>query len=196
MTFQRACSLVLVALTAVALSGCFVVSKNLPAGKEMTDERLVGAWRGFDKDDQQDADAFLHFLKPDRDEPLKLVWVEDRNYQVYEVHTYEIAGKNVFASKLLTPMKEGDDSMPDGFFLGFYTFDGDDQLTFTPLDAEKVDAMIKAGKLKGIAAKQRYDFVTLTGSPAELATFLASPEAEAAQIDDPAVLRRLTRSGK
>ena len=191
MTFQRACALVLVAFAAIALSGCFVVSKNLPAGKEQTDERLVGAWRGFDKDDQKDADAFLHFLEPDNEEPLKLVWVEGRNYQVYEVHTFEIGGKNVFASKLLTPMKEGDDAMPEGFFLGFYELKGDDELVFTPLDADKVNDLIKAGKLKGIGAKAKYDFVTLTGSPAELAKFLTSPEAEAAKIDDPAVLRRL-----
>jgi len=194
MTFQRACSFVLVALTAVALSGCFVVSKNLPAGEEKTDERLVGAWRGFDKDDQEDADAFLHFLKPDRDEPLKLVWIEDRNYQVYEVHTFVIGAKNVFAAKLLTPFKEdGDDEIPDGYYLGFYDVNGD-EVVFSMLDSEKVSALITAGKIKGEPALRKYDIVTLTASPAELAAFLASPEAQAARVEDPAFIRRLTRS--
>ena len=87
---------------------------------------------------------------------------------------------------------DGDkDEMPDGYFLGFYAFNGADEMTFTPLDADKVNDMIKAGKVKGVGAKRKYDFVTLTGSPAEIAAFLGSPEAQEAGIDDPAVLHRL-----
>ncbi len=197
MTLQRVCLFVLVILAAAALSGCFVLSKNLPTGEEVTDERLVGAWRGFDEDDQEDADAFLHFLKADKGDPLRLVWVEDRHYQIYEVHTFVIDGKNVFASKLLTPFKEDDeDSIPEGFFLGFYEFDGDNEVIFTLLDAEKINDMIKAGELKGEAGARKYDFVTLTGSPKDIAAFLASPEAEAARVEDPAHIRRISRSNK
>jgi hypothetical protein len=192
MTLQRACSFVLVVLTAVVLSGCFVVSKNLPKGEgPIADERLIGAWRGFDKDDQKDAEAFLHFLKPDRGEPLKLVWVEDRNYQVYEVRTMVIAGKNVFAAKLLTPLLDAKrDEMPDGYYLGYYEMNGD-EVSFNLLEAEKIGELIKAGKVKGTAPLKKYDFATLTGSPAELAAFLASPEAQAAAAEDPAIIHRL-----
>lgn len=194
---SRAFSIVAAIAAALALSGCFVVSQNLPAGSgPVGDPRLVGAWRGLDSDDGKDADAFLHFLKVDRDdEPLKLVWVEDRNYQLYEVHTMVIAGRNVFAAKLLGPeeaLREGE--MPPGYFLGFYEFQSKDRLTFGLLDSEKIGELISKGRLKGTRKPGKWEMATLTGSPAELARFLASPEAQDARMTDPATLRRLTRA--
>jgi hypothetical protein len=196
MTFRHALSLLAVAVAALVLSGCFVVSQNLPKGTgPVGDPRLVGAWRGLDSDDGKDADAFLHFLKPDRDEPLKLVWVEDRNYQLYEVHTMVIGGKNVFAAKLVGPqeaLKDGE--MPVGYYLGFYEFIGTDKVTFALLDSEKIGDLIAKGRLKGTRSPGKYEMATLSGSPAELAAFLASPDAQAARMDEPATIRRLTRA--
>lgn len=198
MTFKRAFSVLAAMCAALALSGCFVVSKNLPAGSgPIGDPRLVGAWRGFDSDEGKDAEAFLHFLKPDRDEPLKLVWIEDRNYQLYKVSTMVIGGKNVFAAKLLGPaeaLKDGD--IPTGYYLGFYEFASEDKVTFALLDSEKVGKLIAKGRLKGARKPGKYEFATLTGTPAELARFLASPEAQAASMSDPATIRRLTRAPK
>src|SRR5262245_27657292 len=114
MTFRHACAVLAAAALSVVLSACFVVSKELPASTgAIADERLVGAWRGLDADDGKDSEAFLHFLKPDRDEPMKLVWVEDRTYQVYEVRTMQVGGKHVFAAKLLTPLGDDDGEIPD-----------------------------------------------------------------------------------
>lgn len=196
MTFRHALSLLAVAVAALVLSGCFVVSQNLPKGSgPVGDPRLVGAWRGLDTDDGKEADAFLHFLKPDRDEPLKLVWVEDRNYQLYEVTTLVIGGKNVFAAKLTGPqeaLKDGE--IPVGYYLGFYEFVGADQVTFALLDSEKIGELIAKGRLKGTRGPGKYEMATLSGSPTELAAFLASPEAQAARMDEPAKLRRLTRT--
>ena len=179
---------------ALILSGCFVVSSNLPAGTGVTgDQRLVGAWRGLDSEDGQESDAFLHFLKPDRDEPLRLVWVEDRNYQLYEMRTVVIGGKNIFAAKLLGPaeaLKGGD--VPVGWYIGFYEFTSADKVTFWLFDSEKVGELLAKGRLKGTRKPGKWEMATLTGSPAELAAFLASPDAQAARIEDPAVLRRLT----
>lgn len=196
MTFQRACSVLAATLAALVLSGCFVISQNLPTGTgPIADPRLVGAWRGLDADDGKDAEAFLHFLKPDRDEPLELVWVEDRNYQLYEVHTMVIGAKNVFAAKLLGPpeaLKDGD--IPAGYYLGFYEFVSPDKMTFALLDSEKVGELIAKGRLKGARKPGKWEMATLTGSPAELTRFLASPEAQAARMSDPATIRRLTRA--
>jgi hypothetical protein len=198
MTFRRAFSVLAAMCAALVLSGCFVISQNLPAGSgPIGDPRLVGAWRGFDSDEGKDAEAFLHFLKPDRDEPLKLVWIEDRNYQLYEVSTMVIGGKNVFAAKLIGPaeaLKDGD--IPTGYYLGFYEFASEDKITFALLDSEKVGELIAKGRLKGTQKPGKYEFATLTGSPAELARFLASPEAQAASMSDPATIRRLTRAPK
>jgi hypothetical protein len=194
MTFRRACSVVAAMAVAMLLSACFTVSKNAPTGTgPIADERLIGAWRGLDSGDGKEADAFLHFLKPDKDDPIKLVWVEDRNYQVYEVRTMQIGGKNVFAAKLLTPTAKGEGEFPDGFYLGFYEFKNESEAKFWLLDSQKIGKLIESGKLKGTKAPGKYDIATLTGSPAELARFLASADADAARIDEPATIRRLTR---
>ena len=65
--------------------------------------------------------------------------------------------------------------------------------TFHLLDSKKIGALIAAGKLKGTPPKGEYDAASLTGSPPELTAFLASPEAAAARVKDPAKLRRLTQ---
>jgi hypothetical protein len=191
MTFRRTCAVVAAIAAALVLSACFTVSKNAPTGTgPINDERLVGAWRGVDADDGKEADAFLHFQKPEDDKPLRLVWVEDRSYQVYDVTTMVIGGKNVFAAKLLTPLEKTGE-IPDGFYLGFYEFKSPGEARFWLLDAEKVGKLIDSGKVKGVKPPNKYDMATLTGSPAELARFLASADAQAARIDEPAAIRRL-----
>jgi hypothetical protein len=195
MTIQRACAFVAVAVVALALSGCFVVSKNLPAGMSAAiDPRLVGTWQGFDAESKEPDEAYLHFQEPHDGAPLRLVWVEDRNYQVYDVMTMRVGTRNVFAAKLLAPPEAlQDGEIPQGFYLGFYDVapNGMD-LSFSLFDAEKIGELIKKGALKGTAPPKKYDMATLTGSPAELARFLASPDAQAALVDDPARLHRLS----
>jgi hypothetical protein len=175
------------------LSGCFVASTNAPVGSgPINDERLVGAWRGFDADDKKDAEAFLHFLRPDPDKPLRLVWVESNKFQVYELRTMVIGGRNVFAATIVEPKIEAEkDGMPLGYYIGFYEFRTPNDVLFHLLDAKKVGALIDSGKLKGIKPARQYDMTTLTGSPAELSKFLASPEAQAARVEDPAHIRRI-----
>lgn len=193
MTFRHACSVVAAVVVAFALSGCFVVSKNLPAGAgAAVDERLVGAWRGVDADGGEEHDAFLHFLKPEPNKgPLRLVWVEDQKFQLYDVHTMKIGAKNAFAARLLTPPEDSGDEIPAGYFLGFYDVSGN-EIVFRMLDAEKVGELIAKGRVKGTRPPGKYEIATLTGSPAELAAFLASPAAEGALVNDPAHMRRLT----
>jgi len=193
MAFRRACSVVAAVFAALVLSGCFVVSKNLPAGTgPINDDRLVGAWQGIDSDSGEPDDVYLHFQKPEEDKPLRLIWIEDRNYQVYELATMRIGNKNVFAATLLTPLEKSRDEIPAGRFLGFYEVNGNGtEVVFHLLDSQKVGELIGRGVVKGIKPPGKYDFATLTGSPAELARFLASPEADAARSDEPARLRRL-----
>lgn len=180
----------------LALSGCFVISTNLPAGfGNVADPHLVGAWRGVDADDGKDSDAFLHFQMPNPDKPLHLVWVEDKGYQLYEVRTAVIGKRNVFAAMLLGPqeaLKDGD--MQRGWFIGFYEYEGADRVTFWLFDSKKVGDLIAKGRLKGTRKPGQWEMATLTGSPQELAAFLASPDAQAARIDEPAKLRRLTQA--
>lgn len=189
---RRAASLALVIAAALALAGCFVVAKNIPAGPAGIDTRLVGTWRGIDTEDKKDSDAFLSFQKYDDAKPLRLVWVEDRSYQVYDLITMKIANRDVFVATLTGPeeaLKEKD--MTAGRFIGFYEVAGD-KLRFWPLDSEKIGKLIEQGKVKGQRPPGKWEMATLTGTPQELAAFLASPDAQAARIDDPARLRRLT----
>lgn len=192
---RRASAFLALLFAAVTLSGCFVASQNLPAGTGITgDPRLVGSWRGFDSNDKKDGDAFLHFLKPNKDEPLRLVWVEDSNYQLYEVRTVVIGKRNVFAAKLTGPAEVMKDDAPKGWILGFYDFQAPDKVTFQLLDSEKVGDLIAKNKLKGTRKPGKYEMAMLTGSPAEVAAFLASPDAQAARSEEPATIRRLTRA--
>lgn len=189
---RRAFAAVTVALAALALAGCFVVTTNIPAGQAIFDIRLIGTWRGLDDEGTKETGAFLSFQRIDDGPRLRLVWVEDRNYQVYDVVTLRIANRNVFAATLTGPaeaLKEKD--MTAGHFIGFYDLKGD-RLQFAPLDSEKIGKLIQQGKLKGSRGPGKWEMATLTGSPDELARFLASPDALAAQIQEPAMLRRLT----
>ncbi|MDZ4865879.1 MAG: hypothetical protein SGI91_01030 [Alphaproteobacteria bacterium] len=197
MTFRHACSVVAAVVASFVLTACFTVSKNAPKGAgPINDERLIGAWRGVDSDSGEEADdAFLHFQKPKDDGPLRLVWVEDKGYQVYELQTMKIGGKDVFAAKILTPMEKTDGEIPDGYFLGFYEVKGN-EVVFEMLDATKIGKLIEKGVVKGIKPPRTYDMATLTGSPNELARFLASPEAYAARVDEPARIRRIAPGKK
>ena len=67
MSFQRAVAVAAVLSAAVFLSGCFTVSRNLPAGTgPINDGRLVGAWVGLNDDGDIPSDAaILHFQKTD-----------------------------------------------------------------------------------------------------------------------------------
>ena len=129
-------------------------------------------------------------IEPDPNKPLRLVWVEDRSYQVYELTTMHIGAKDVFAAKLIGPQEAKDKDIPNGYFVGFYEVKGDSAV-FHLLDAEKVGALIERGVVKGTKPPGKYDFATLTGSPTELARFLGSPEAAAALADEPARIHRL-----
>ena len=198
MTIQRTLSVLAVLCATALLTGCFVVSKNLPTGKAVIDEQLVGAWIGVEEDGRTPANtAFLHFQNQnDPAKPLRLVWVEDKNYQVYEFITLRVGNRNVFAATLLGPEEaKKEKEMPTGYVLGFYEVSGN-KAVFHMLDSDKVGAMIKRGEVKGIKPPGKYDFVTLTGTPDEVAQFLASPAADAARVKEPALLRRVQQDNK
>lgn len=197
MTLRQAATALALTLAALVLSGCFVISKNLPAGTGPEgDERLIGAWQGLDADSKKPADAFLHFQQQGPDLPLRLIWVEGRTYQIYEVTTRKIGNAQVFAVQLTGPEEAMKEEMPKGYYLGFYEFKSPDEVVFHLLDAKKVGELIEKGAVAGVKPARQYDWAELTGSSAELARFLASPQALAARIDDPAYLRRIARTPK
>jgi hypothetical protein len=167
-------NLVVVA-AAVLLSGCYVASKNLPAGQEMIDQQLIGAWEAMDESGKPSTDAtFLHFMKSEDGQPLQMVLVDDHSATTYEMHTVSIGNKRMFAVKPLSSTNKSE--QPEhNFILGYYEVKGDD-VFFNLLDIKKLKALLDAGKLKGVADKGDYGKVTLTGSPQELASFFASAD--------------------
>jgi hypothetical protein len=161
---------------AVFLSGCYVATKNLPAGNgQIADERLIGAWQALDEDGKPSNDAtFLHFLKPADGKPLLMVLVDDHSSTTYEMHTIAIGNKQMFAIKPLNSTS-GDDKPETNYILGYYDVKGAD-VFFNLLDPKKLKTIVAAGKLKGIAEEKDYGKVTLTGSPQELTAFFASTD--------------------
>ena len=191
MTFRRTLSLLSVVCTAVLLSGCFVIAKNVPAGSgPINDDAIVGDWRGVDTDTGKDNDVIIHIQKPDPGKPLRVIFVEARDYHIYDMITTNVGTRKVFAAKMTAPI-EPSKPLPQGYFIGYYEVTGS-AVTFQLLDAEKTSKLITERRVQGVPGKQKYDFATLTGSPAELARFMASPEAWQARVDDPARLRRLS----
>lgn len=177
------------------LTGCFVTSRQMPAGTgPISDEALVGDWRAVDADSGKDENVFIHIQKPDANQPLRVILVEDKEYHVYELRTTRVGARNVFSVKIIAPaesLKEGN----DGSFLGYYEAKGAD-LRFYLLDANKVTAAIRAGKVQGRPGKEKYDFAELTGSPADLARFLASDDGWNTRVDEPALMKRLVAGSK
>jgi hypothetical protein len=196
MTIRHALSVCALLGAALLLSGCFVISKELPKGAGAAiDERLVGAWQGLDSSDGEPDDVYLHFLEPEPGKPLRLVWVEGKSFQVYEMRTGTAGARTYFAATLIQPVHTADEDIPKGHYLGFYEVTGDEAV-FHLLDSKKTGALIKRGVVKGSEPPRTYDMATLSGSPEDVAKFLASPDAYAARSDEPARMRRLSPAKK
>jgi len=190
MTILNAIRLSAVLATSLLLSGCFVTSKQMPAGTgPINDEAIVGDWRGIDPDTGQAEQVFVHIQKHDPAKPLRVVFVEDKKYEIYELRTTQVGNRHVFSAKVLEPAEAVKESH-GGAFLGYYEVTGD-EANFYLLDAEKTSALIRQGKVRGRAGKQAYDLAELTGSPTELASFLGSDLGWNAKADNPARLRRI-----
>jgi hypothetical protein len=192
---RRIIALATITLATLALTGCFVVATNVPAGTgPINDPRLEGTWRGVDANGGGDSNAFLTFQRIDEQKPLRLVWVEGKDLQIYDLITRRVGKRDVFAAMMTGPADQLAKMKPDeprGHFLGFYEVKGD-RVTFHLLDSKKIGDLITNRKLKGVPPKGQYDMATLTGSPAELAAFLASPDGQVAQSKEPAILRRIS----
>ena len=189
---RRIASLALVATAAFALSGCFVTSQNLPAGfGDAGDPRLAGTWRGIDGHDGKDVDTYAHVLQH-AGKPMSLVWVENKDHRDYELRTAVIGNRNVFAAKVLGPQEALTDDRSPGWILGFYEYDGPSGIKLWLLSSSAIEELIKKGLVKGTSSGP-LGTATLSGSPEEVAAFLASPEAYGARMREAAKLRRLTQ---
>ena len=156
----------------------------------INDDSIVGSWRGLDDDSRAEESVFIHIQKPSAEKPLRVVFVEGKDLQIYEMHTTKVGSHNVFAAKATDEGDKAED-IGDGYLIGYYEIKGRD-LFFYLLDADKVRGLIKAGKLKGNPGDGKFSLAQLTGSPTEVAAFLASQDGWLARVDEPARLRRLT----
>lgn len=192
MSIRHALSVAASLIAALILTGCFVVAKNAPTGSgPINDPRLVGTWQGLDNEGKEDPETFMHFLRKDEKKPLQLVWVDDDSYRVIEFTTMRIGNKNVFAAKIEGPAEMlKDKDVPAGYYLGFYEVNGN-EMSFNLLETDKVSALIDKGLVKGVKPSEKYGVLTLTGSSADIAKFMGSPEAASAVLDEPARLRRI-----
>ena len=181
---------VLVLGSTLLLGGCFVTAANRPIQQgPVNDESIVGDWRGVEESSGEEQDAFIHIQRPDENAPLRVVFVEGKDYGVYEMTTTTAGNRKVFALRGLAP-EDTVKETGNEYMLGYYETRGN-ELFFYPLDSETVSNLIRAGKLAGVPGAKTYDSARLTGSPADLTRFLASDEGWAARIGDASRMRRI-----
>ena len=147
---------VLVLGATLLLGGCFVTASQRPLQQgPVNDETIVGDWRGVEASSGDEQNAFIHIQRPDENGPLRVVFVEGKDYGVYEMTTTQAGSRKVFALRGLAP----DDTVKEtggGYMLGYYETRGD-ELFFYPLDSEAVSNLIRAGKLAGVPGAKTYD---------------------------------------
>jgi hypothetical protein len=128
---------------------------------------------------------------------LRVIWVDnsrsdaDDSFVVYELTTMRVGNKHMFAAMALQAWHEAEEHRKSGcYVLGFYEVRGS-EAAFYLLERDKIEALISRGVVKAVEPRDRYDFVPLTGSPTELARFLASPDTESARTTNVLTVRRL-----
>src|SRR5262249_41589089 len=85
---------------AIFLSGCYVATKNFPAGEDKIAPQLIGAGQALDSDGKPSNDAaFPHFVKTGDDKPLTMVFVDDSASTLYEMHSIKVGKRTMFALK-------------------------------------------------------------------------------------------------
>jgi hypothetical protein len=182
----QACALA----AALFLGGCFVTSNQKPLQiGPVNDETLVGDWRAVDTDSGKLLNSFIHIQKSEQGAPLRVVYVEDDDYAIYEMTTTRAGSRKVFALKAMNPDKAREE-IGSGFLLGYYELAGE-ELQFHMLDAETVSALIQAGRISGIPAKRDYERAQLTGTPEDITRFLASDEGWKGRVEEASRMRRM-----
>jgi hypothetical protein len=167
------------------LAGCFVTADNPPLQQgPLNDPAIVGDWRSVDESTGKLVNSFLHIQQPEENGPLRVVFVEGKEHNVYTVTT-SIAGRH----KVFSATSESGD-LGTGALLGYYAVEGD-ELLFHLLASESVSNLIRRGKVAGVPGAKTYDSARLTGSSADIARFLASEEGWNARVQDASRLRRL-----
>jgi len=171
------------------LSACYVAAPAPPEGAGL-DPALKGVWAGMEENGKIKSGAFLHFVEAKEGKPPLMVAVDDTELEVYETFTLKLKGKAGIGAFAVRQILPADKEKPKvEYVLGYYKITGD-RLAISILDSDKVGAMVDAGKVKGEKTSGKYYDVSLTGTPAELASFLASPEASAAAGTMQTIARR------
>ncbi len=173
---------VLALLAAVILAGCLPVTSKKPVGTTAgfkTDPALFGTWKGHSGDEQDQRDAFFHFLK--NKDGLTAAVVEasgenDDEWTIYDVHT-AVLGDHRYLNAIVV-MSNGqtpEDKLKGANIPLLYVIKGR-TLTLYLFDEEKVKAAITAGAIKGTIEPGDNGDVAITADASELDAFMAKPE--------------------
>ena len=191
MTPMRLCLVAALCCSSFLVTGCLVLTRELPAGTgPISDDRLVGEWQSLEDCEGKDVIGYMHVQKLGSDRPMRVVGVEDTTYGVYEVYTTRFGTRNIFAATVIAPASGGEDDSLGGYILGRYEIKGD-VLSYRMFDGEKVREFVARGVITATSTPGRFGTTTLTGTPAELARFLASPAADSALDKERQCMRRL-----
>lgn len=184
---RRAGAIVAVVAAAFVLSACFVVS-TVPPKTTGFDQRLIGFWEGLS--DGKPTGTILQFVEgTDKKEP-RMIAAHARGIAVYDLRTLKAGARGgAFAARVMMS-DDPDDNIPDGYLLGLYEIRGN-TLWISILNSADVGALVDAGKVKGVKTKGAFFDVTLTGTPEEIAAFLASPDARTSIGEGTILARRM-----
>lgn len=188
---------VIATAASLLLSGCYVSSLVPPATRGAPDDqRLIGTWYGLNEQGKPVTDAFLHFIKARDGAPMLMLVTGTDEYTVYELHTAQLGANRFFAVRKMHT-RDLDAGRPADkeskqFTLGAYDVRGD-KLVMRLFNTDKLRAAVAAKRVKGELEPEGLGGggITLTGSPDELARFLASAEANAALEESRVLARRL-----
>ena len=190
MTKERAGAVAAVVCAMAVLPGCYVTSVNLPDAPQFVDERLVGAWLLVETDTLK---CCFHFQRLKERSALRLVTIDDKSSQIFEFTTMRVGDRQLFAASM--DLNDWSSSETNGqsrqYHLGHYVVNDGEAVLYL-LDAKKVKELVSRGVLTGTVDSD--GAVTLTGSPADLTRFLASPEADSESSADSLRLRRFAAS--
>jgi len=162
--------LILVLLTALTFSGCFVSFKNrLPASQKLgRDERLLGTWTGTEKGKPYS----VYFGRNSHGE-MTVAMPENPSYRnpLCQVMTTKISDHDYM---IFLPDEPGESD----YMVARYSLDGV-ALKVCMLDADRVKESIKQRKLKGSFDYAPWGGALITESSEAVLKFLKSSDGEA-----------------
>jgi hypothetical protein len=171
---------------ALVLAGCFPPTTTHPAGTTTAmanDPALTGLWRGKSDQSTDDRGLYFHFL-PTADNTITVVMVQagaepDGDWMVASITTATLGGNHIMNAQMKFSDGKADEDNHPGTIPLLYRFEGPNRLVLYLMDEDATKAAIQAHKITGTVEQGQFGDATITASPKELDSFLATKKGAA-----------------